>query len=76
MTVSPLTILDRLISENLHGPTIPFNPNSSAAAKANSLNFDQWVLIGDEYTDLDAKDPRCCLTTFYSSSLITSICID
>ncbi|KAL5039335.1 hypothetical protein BDV3_002691 [Batrachochytrium dendrobatidis] len=58
MTVSPLTILDRLISENLHGPTIPFNPNSSAAAKANSLNFDQWVLIGDEYTDLDAKDPR------------------
>lgn len=37
-------ILDRLIKENLHGPTLP------------STN-DPWVLV-DDFNDLDSKDPR------------------
>ena len=38
-------ILDRLIQENLHGPTIQ-----------NNLN-DPWILV-DDFNDLDSKDPR------------------
>ncbi|KAH6586756.1 hypothetical protein BASA61_006467 [Batrachochytrium salamandrivorans] len=58
MTVSPLTILDRLISENLHGPTAPFTLPRSTSSKGNVPNVDQWVVIGSEHADLDCKDPR------------------
>ncbi|KAH6561827.1 hypothetical protein BASA60_011331 [Batrachochytrium salamandrivorans] len=53
MTVSPLTILDRLISENLHGPTAPFTLPRSTSSKGNVPNVDQWVVIGSEHADLD-----------------------
>ncbi|KNC97540.1 uncharacterized protein SPPG_07015 [Spizellomyces punctatus DAOM BR117] len=58
-----LHILDRLRRENLHGPTSPYPATRPALRKphqhsVDSPDHDSWVLLDEEFGDLDAKDPR------------------
>ncbi|KAI8920389.1 hypothetical protein DFJ77DRAFT_546453 [Powellomyces hirtus] len=58
-----LHILERLRSENLHGPTSPYPPHQQGGRSrppgAGPLdNRESWILLDDEFGDLDSKDPR------------------
>ncbi|KAJ3014260.1 hypothetical protein HKX48_005242 [Thoreauomyces humboldtii] len=58
-----LHILARLRSENLHGPTSPYPPNAAAGrarplSETMNTNRDSWILLDDEFGDMDSKDPR------------------
>ncbi|KAJ3296726.1 hypothetical protein HK104_001287 [Borealophlyctis nickersoniae] len=68
-----LNILDRLLQENLQPPVSPFHPKpqqnkhqksasrgsaSGAGNGGGGAEQDSWVLIGGEFADLEAKDPR------------------
>lgn len=48
-----MTILQRLQSENLHGPLTLKRSSTTRNAQGN-----EWVLISNEYSDLDSADPR------------------
>ncbi|KAJ3106701.1 hypothetical protein HDU96_008138 [Phlyctochytrium bullatum] len=55
-------VLDRLLNENLHGPTSPYNPQNAGrpggARPRSGVEEDSWVVVQDQQDDLDAKDPR------------------
>ncbi|KAJ3148694.1 hypothetical protein HDU89_004544 [Geranomyces variabilis] len=58
-----LHILDRLREENLHGPTSPYPPNQTGArSRPTGAGYaegrDSWLLLDEEFGDLDSKDPR------------------
>ena len=51
-------LLDRLISENMHGPLVQ-KGHTRNSSSTDQKNDQDWVLLGNEsYGDLDAKDPR------------------
>ncbi len=49
-----LSILGKLIRENLQGPS---TPSAERVADRNN-DEDLWVLVSNGFNDLDSKDPR------------------
>ncbi|KAJ3327998.1 hypothetical protein HDU76_010762 [Blyttiomyces sp. JEL0837] len=51
-------ILQKLISDNLHGPTASVLPGFKGNRPRSGVDEDAWIMVQDEEVDLDAKDPR------------------